>query len=53
MLRRSDLETKGWLAVRKVEALKIDPETAEVHCRHVQILIRTVRSPTCRKNADT
>ena len=27
-----------WLAIRKEEALKIDPETAEVYCTYAQTL---------------
>jgi hypothetical protein len=33
-----DVKVEEWLAIRKREALKIDPETAEVTWRYTQIL---------------
>jgi hypothetical protein len=33
-----DVEAKGWLAVRKLEALKIDPDTADVRWDYAQTL---------------
>jgi hypothetical protein len=35
---RTDHEIEQWLAIRKREALAIDPETAEVHWSYGQIL---------------
>ena len=32
------MTVEQWLAIRKEAGLKIDPETAEVTCHHVQIL---------------
>jgi hypothetical protein len=39
-----------WLAIRKEAALKIDPETAEVEWIYAQTLVRTVSTPSFRRN---
>ena len=46
----AEQEKEKWLAIRREEALKINPQTAEVLWKYGQTLILTGSSPNCRQN---